>query len=789
MSSHSSLASSTRQGRRRAPLHRAADIDKTRIRSPRATRRATTAPDIDASYSFQEEESAYNHIGANQSIENRILDQNSDDGDSVPILESWRHVAFFIPRLIVNSTSILLSNKIVAFAILALVGSLFVTLTARILSGNNSSGINLRGRSLLTSSPQGAPQTTEEVVRRLLNLESKLAKISATSKEFEKNFLKHVRDEDQRVESFENDIKQKFFEQSELFKKIDGKSAKSTAKIENSLSELYSAFRDFQAQYEMTSDSITEISQRIKMNDQNYQDRFSEYDKQVEKASILFSEARTAITKFETRFIKQDGEISNLAQELFQLEEKVNQALDKIVSASQASALNAINELLPERLPVRFDDDGELYIEPAFWMYLQSAFASKNEHEEMQKEVKNTKKSVLENWKIWKSTSTTTSNEHKISWEEFLAKNEDSLIEYVEGQFKGFYDGLEEKKMFISRDSFMEILSTEMENTRNEFAKRLRKSEISLEKRLLEDHRNQKSTQPSWITRLTSPINNNNGNNFSQAAVETMVEEAILRFQEKMTRKVDYADIELGARVDPIMTSSTAKIGGSLAQSLLARFVGRNNRQSRAVAAENALSVELRSGNCWPFAGQDGRLVVRLSEWVFVDEVGISHVPSDLAVRRGVAPKEFEVWVEVESAEDREGMREAMRGVYPTSGNRVNILSDYDQSDYDDDLDEEFDKLMKTTGQRYVMVGRFLYDINAPFHLQQYNFPRAASRWLKKCPVRNIMFRFRQNWGGEVTCVYKALVYGRPAADRQLESDENDDEDEIGLGEDTPVSV
>lgn len=55
----------------------------------------------------------------------------------------------------------------------------------------------------------------------------------------------------------------------------------------------------------------------------------------------------------------------------------------------------------------------------------------------------------------------------------------------------------------------------------------------------------------------------------------------------------------------------------------------------------------MQPGECWPFTGSQGYVVVQLSRKIFLTEVSIEHIPKTLAPNGMIdsAPKDCEIWV------------------------------------------------------------------------------------------------------------------------------------------------
>ncbi|KAJ8098860.1 hypothetical protein POJ06DRAFT_258202 [Lipomyces tetrasporus] len=784
--------------------------------TPMASRQVS--PEMDPNYSFREEDAAYAQIGMNASIDNTLmqarLDRDSSQIDEQDNLIDQEMLDEQLPEMTGVDQVIAIGSllKIQLFTLLmyaksllapvfsknALLFSLLFVLTA--LGANfvsqsvNSGTVVARLRSIFPpfETPLRAPETNEEVISRLLKLESKLGKISSTSQAFKNEYVQYVKAEEAKVSGIQEAVKSSLVQQfasSDGFNQLKSDLSKSAAAAQESYSALSSAFRKFQSRHEDAEESVGKLTERVQAIDGVSNGRFASLDSQVANIFAMLAETNAAMTSAKEQFKSLEGKVQShdtqiqvVGSSLTDLESKVNDAVSRMASIVQDSAINAIDKILPERLPVRFEDDGSLYIVPEFWKYLQAAFPSKTEVEDS--------KSQLEKFRNYFSQSEKR-EENTVSWEEFLIRNEDTLNSYLDAHIQGYYGKLDDRDSFVSKGYFLDLLRREMESVKDEFVHKLRDSEGELEKLV---------TDSVAKAAFTSTVSGGSGSsvNLTQSAIDTLIDEALMRFQDGLARKHDFADFKSGARSNPFTTSQTFDPygGGSGSWNALSSLLSKE-----IPTPSEALDPELALGHCWAFPGQEGSLGIRLSEWIYVDEVAINHIPKSLARDVRSAPKEFEFWVEVNHDKERSELCDAMDGVYSTR--QINVKEGGDRIEIkapkrpQTDVGTKAKSCMKK--DKYVMVGRFTYDINGPFHLQSFRLARPAARVLKRVAINNVFFRFLQNWGAEAyTCIYKTLVYGNPVDGvyNVGQSDIDDGlegtnpglwDDDRGLGEDIPL--
>lgn len=131
-------------------------------------------------------------------------------------------------------------------------------------------------------------------------------------------------------------------------------------------------------------------------------------------------------------------------------------------------------------------------------------------------------------------------------------------------------------------------------------------------------------------------------------------------------------------------------------------------------------------GTCWPMAGKQGSLGVRLHRPVSVKAVSIDYMDYPHVITSKSAPADFEVWGLTHKKDNRFWK-------YPW-----NSLASLEEED-----------------EGKVYLGKFKYDIKRASRVQTFNIQ------VKSPPIKDIVFRFLDNWGHEeYTCIYRVRVHG-----------------------------
>ncbi|KAG6842320.1 hypothetical protein C0991_010608 [Blastosporella zonata] len=229
-----------------------------------------------------------------------------------------------------------------------------------------------------------------------------------------------------------------------------------------------------------------------------------------------------------------------------------------------------------------------------------------------------------------------------------------------------------------------------------------------------------------------------------------LVDAAVSTYSKDTIARPDYALYSGGAQVIPSLTSPTYEITPStLRGSILSYITGNGYAVGRPPVW--ALHHELHNGNCWPVAGQTGQLGVTLAAPIYIDEVTIDHVASEVAFDMSSAPREMELWGLVEGKdnvekiqdwkEEKSGRREAAR----EAGEEV----------------EEEPELPSTLPSvpTYVRIAQFMYDVHAPRNVQ--TFPVDPELRALGVDFGVVVLMMKSNWGREFTCLYRLRVHGQ----------------------------
>ncbi|KAF9576969.1 hypothetical protein EC968_000094 [Mortierella alpina] len=194
----------------------------------------------------------------------------------------------------------------------------------------------------------------------------------------------------------------------------------------------------------------------------------------------------------------------------------------------------------------------------------------------------------------------------------------------------------------------------------------------------------------------------------------------------------------------------------------LARFLSSHSLAIRA--AEKAIQPSMHAGDCWAMNGSLGQIGIRLTRSVVVTSVTIEHVDPRVALDKGSAPREIEVWgliapLERSNEQSSTGRRESkelhrspITGTWWKEGSPCPGASQLTAFEYKSRA--QYGSGGQVLDQRHRNVHKY-----APSLRQTFSIPLSK----QKAASRGIVLRINSNWGHpDFTCLYRVRVHGIP---------------------------
>jgi SUN domain-containing protein 1/2 len=254
------------------------------------------------------------------------------------------------------------------------------------------------------------------------------------------------------------------------------------------------------------------------------------------------------------------------------------------------------------------------------------------------------------------------------------------------------------------------------------------------------------TTSAAWWHKITSSgkkaltIKASDGQDVTEL-IGHLVDTAISRHSKDTLAKADFALVSGGASVIPSLTSDTLEV---VPQGFRQQVIGYLTGNGFAIGRPpiTALHHETHNGYCWPFKGDQGQLGVTLAHPVFIEEITIDHVASEIAWDLRSAPRKMEVWGLVEGAKNH-----AKVAAWEDSRNEAG-----------QEVPTQPRSLPHSA--KYVRVAQFEYDIHKLDAAVQ-SFPIDEDVRALELDFGIVALRVLSNWGKEFTCLYRFRVHGR----------------------------
>ncbi|KAG4304062.1 hypothetical protein PORY_002585 [Pneumocystis oryctolagi] len=535
------------------------------------------------------------------------------------------------------------------------------------------------------------PQNTDELMQRLIFLEKTL----------------------KRYESITQDILQ---HKKEIFKAIKEVNVKRLEDSEETklIKKEFGIFKNF---FEKIKKEVSDMKQDDNKRNLQMNDIFN---------SLSFLQKN--VSKYENRFVNHENSLTSFNKEILSVKEYVDYVYKKIANSQTISKNNISEEYIVERvidvlesyIPsqlIKIDPKTKkIDINPEFLVVLQEIFPDRTE-------MNNTLKALI--LKDFKDI-----NISLISWSNFLKNNEGDIKEFIMSQVNEKLKISEENGSIISKTYLVNILKQNLKKIQNDLEKNFTmiKAQISDQLKKL-DYFYKNEIQFNHTEYLK------NSKNIPNKAIETLIEAALHKYSSDILARPDFALYSSGARINPFLTSPTyLRRPTRLIPNLLSKIfwdIGSTWGHPPAMA----IHYENNVGMCWAFPGSVGQISIRLSQVIFLTDVTIEHVDSNIAHDLSTAPRDVELWVEVNDSHMREQMIQQSLLSIKNSENTV------------------------PPSKFYVLAATMTYNIFSTYPIQTFPIPDAIKQL--NIPIENVVFRIISNWGNnKFTCLYRVRVHG-----------------------------
>nr|POF03501.1 spindle pole body-associated protein sad1 [Quercus suber] len=306
-------------------------------------------------------------------------------------------------------------------------------------------------------------------------------------------------------------------------------------------------------------------------------------------------------------------------------------------------------------------------------------------------------------------------------WNVFLEHNEKAMANFTHEAVMNELDVQHRRQAIISGEDLVAELNKHYIRLKDEHASDLDLAEKSVMKEARAAARAMIDDSPlAHITRLQT----------TALATHLTVENGL-----RELHSVNFLSRSLGAVVDRQLSSPTARRPwkGFLHKT----YVWWQGIQPFPHGPDMALASWSDAGDAWcaPHSKVFGaaQLAVRLEHVVVPHTFTVEHMPRTGTINIAAAPRDIDVWAEV----DNPAVAAQMEAVVKT-----HRLADCGPA----------------PGPAFVCIGAGTYDIHATNWVQ--DFPLHARTPEFNIPVKKLVFKALNNWGGDYTCIYRVRMTG-----------------------------
>ena len=382
---------------------------------------------------------------------------------------------------------------------------------------------------------------------------------------------------------------------------------------------------------------------------------------------------------------------------LFARLERLENRMDGLEAAMklQNESMSYLEEMLPTHISVR-EIDSQWEIPQHFWEALKEKLAEDSEMSSV--------------------------------WAAYSSQNQRQVDSIFRNSANQEIDRALENARIISRENFIASIKENNDWLVDKYSmdfKRMWEQNFDLVKEV--------SARIAGEVLAKSPINA-----YSEKQLQILVKANQIHDAYESITMLNWFSVGLGARIDPYLTSPTQQAPSrSWLQTVYLKT-------SPLITPPNPPITALQrwdeATDCWCAAKSSNgttQITIQLNTMIFPDKLMVEHIPASATLNIAAAPRDLEIWVELESVEE---------------ANRIQRIQNENSHTL---LDH---RPNNPPSSKHILLGMGRYEIHTFLHVQTFKMMLDT----KEIGIRTdkITVRTTSNWGADWTCFYRLRMTG-----------------------------
>jgi SUN domain-containing protein 1/2 len=216
---------------------------------------------------------------------------------------------------------------------------------------------------------------------------------------------------------------------------------------------------------------------------------------------------------------------------------------------------------------------------------------------------------------------------------------------------------------------------------------------------------------------------------------KAIAEQTVQNWSKDVIARQDFALARSGALIVPILTHAINMSPSNSGDA--------ENDSESPHSPWRVLEADLQHGSCWRFEGSHGYIGVALPVPVVISHITIDHIPRELTLEMGSAPRSMVLWGLIEGEENiarHSRLQFRPSNKFPPQAAAIAVRA-------------------KNTNAFFMELASFEYDITQRGSYVQ-TFPIYDNVRERRFDFGIVLLEMRSNWDAGFTCLYRMRIHG-----------------------------